>query len=97
MAKTRNDDGATGIVEGAINSKNNDLFKNGYTSRYGAESPGEFFAEAFHDVYANGNKARKASIATVQEYEKRQKTLTTKKFFRKKRGLWRRFKNWLKM
>ena len=97
VEKTRAQEKVDTVVEGAIHSKQNGLYKNGYSSRYGVESPSEFFAEAFHDVYANGNKAKKASIATVKEYEKRQKTLTTEKFFRKKRGLLRRFMNWIKM
>lgn len=84
-------------LKNSIHTAKNRLFTKGYTSRYGAESPQEFIAEAFHDVYANGNKARKASVATVQEYERRQKNLTTKKFFRGKRSLWRRFWNWVKM
>lgn len=89
--------GTPKLVANAIHSKYNGLYTENYSSRYGVESPSEFFAEAFHDVYANGNKAKKASIATVKEYEKRQKTLTTEKFFRKKRGLLRRFMNWIKM
>jgi len=97
VEKMRTDRGTPRVVKGAIHSKTNGLFTNGYTSRYGAETPGEFFAEAFHDVYANGENAKKASIATVQEYEKRQKILTAKKFYRKKRGLWRRLMNWFKM
>ena len=97
VEKTRSPQGSDTVVEGAIHTKKNGLFKNGYTSRYGAETPGEFFAEAFHDVYANGDKAKKTSIAMVKEYEKRQKTLTTEKFFRKKRGWWRRLRNWMKM
>ena len=85
-------------VLNAIHSKYNGLYTEQYApSRYGVESPGEFFAESIHDVYANGNKAKKTSIAMVKEYEKRQKELTKKKFFRKKRSLLRRFLNWIKM
>ena len=94
--KSKSPKGTPGLVLGGINTRKSKLFQKGYTSYYGADNPTEFFAEAFHDVYANGNKAKPASIATVQEYEKRQKVLTAKKFFRPKRSLWRRFVNWLK-
>ena len=43
------------------------------TSTYGSTNAGEFFAEAFADVYAHGNQARPMSIAIVKEYERRQK------------------------
>ena len=95
--KYKSKEGTPLINVNAIDTRKNALFSKGYTSRYGAEAPTEFFAEAVHDVYANGDKARKTSIAVVEEYEKRQKKLTTKKFFRKKRGLWTRFRNWMKM
>ncbi len=85
------------LLEGTIHTEKNKLYAKGYTSKYGMAAPDEFFAEAFHDVYANGKKARKASIATVQEYEERQKKLTAEKFFRKKRSWWRRFVNWIKL
>lgn len=93
----RSSDGTDTVVEGATHSRQNSLYKNVYTSKYGTENPGEFFEEAFHDVYANGDKSRKASTAAVQEYERRQKKLTTEKFFRKKQGLLRRFMNWIKL
>ena len=97
MEKSKTAKGTPRVVKGAIRSKHNGLYTKGYTSRYGADNPGEFFAEAFHDVYANGGNAKKTSIAVVQEYEKRQKRLTAEKFFRKKRILWQRFRNWMKM
>lgn len=67
-----------------------------YTSGYGATNAQEFFAEAVADVYTNGDKARKASIGIVKEYEKRQKILTRKRFFKKKAGIFRRFWNWIR-
>ncbi len=67
-----------------------------HTSGYGATSAQEFFAEAVADVYTNGDKARKTSVAIVKEYEKRQKNLTRKKFFNKKAGIFRRMWNWIK-
>ena len=65
------------------------------TSYYGGTSAGEFFAETFGDIYTHGSNAKKASIATVKEYEKRQKerqlaiykynqSVWYKKLFRKK-------------
>lgn len=95
--KYKSEEGIPLVNVNAIDTRKNALFSKGYTSRYGAEAPTEFFAEAVHDVYANGDKAKKTSIAVVEEYEKRQKKLTNKKFFRKKRGLWTRFRNWMKM
>ena len=69
--------------------------KKGYTSRYGAENPAEFFAEAVSDVYAHGKDAKPMSIELVQEYERRQKEESKKRFFadahRKKPSLLKRF------
>ncbi|MGI6119309.1 MAG: hypothetical protein ACOYIB_01875 [Desulfosporosinus sp.] len=39
------------------------------TSRYGGQDEGELFAEAFADVYENGEKARPLHIQIVKEYE----------------------------
>ena len=89
--------GAPTVLKGMIDTRINKFYGNGHTSGYGTENHSEFFAEAFHDVYANGNKAKKTSVEIVKEYEKRQKNLTAEKFFRKKRGLWTRFRNWMKM
>ena len=61
--------------EGWINFKASNLGgkkgSRGYTSGYGASSAGEFFAEAFADVYRNGEEARPTSIRLVQLYEDR--------------------------
>ena len=45
----------------------------GYTTEYGATNAGEFFAEAFADVYQNGADARPTSIRLVQLYEEEMK------------------------
>lgn len=50
----------------------------GYTTRYGATNAAEFFAEAFADVYQNGNAARPTSIRLVQLYEKNMKYIKAK-------------------
>lgn len=84
------------ILPGAIKVNKNMLYSDGYTSGYGAKDAQEFFAEAVADVYTNGDKARKTSIGVVKEYEKRQKILTRKKFFKKKAGIFRRLWNWIK-
>ena len=57
-------------IAGQLDLKGNKLFKKGHTSWYGQTDAGEFFAEAFADVYAHGEDARPVSIALVQEYEK---------------------------
>ena len=89
--------GAPMVLKGMIDTRINKFYGNGHTSGYGTENHSEFFAEAFHDVYANEDKAKKTSIAIVQEYENRQKNLTAEKFFRKKRSFWTRIMNWFKM
>ncbi|MBQ6517240.1 MAG: hypothetical protein IJI14_00885 [Anaerolineaceae bacterium] len=38
------------------------------------------FAETFGDVYTHGKQAKQFSIATVKEYEKRQKKLQRMKY-----------------
>ena len=45
----------------------------GYTTDYGATNASEFFAEAFADVYQNGEDAREASKKLVQLYEEEMK------------------------
>ncbi len=45
----------------------------GYTSKYGSTNAAEFFAEAFADVYQNGEEARKTSIELVKLYKKNMK------------------------
>ena len=50
------------------------------TSAYGASAAHEMFAETFGDVYTHGENAKKFSIATVKEYEKRQKELQRMKY-----------------
>ncbi len=78
------------LLKGQVDTQKSKLYQNGLTSLYGSVAPVETFAEAFHDVYANGNKAKKFSIEIVKEYEKRQTNLTKKKFSKKKRGFLRR-------
>ena len=50
------------------------------TSAYGRCSPTEMFAETFGDVYQHGKSAKPVSIATVREYERRQKELQKMKY-----------------
>jgi hypothetical protein len=85
------------VVTGQIDLLKSHFPSKGYTSEYGAQNSAEFFAEAVHDVYANGNKAKKASIETVKEYEKRQKKFTKNKFFKKKRGFFRKIFDFFKI
>ena len=85
------------VLKGQIDTKNSNFFENGHTSKYGATAPVEMFAEAFHDVYANGKNAKKMSMEIVKEYERRQTQLTQKKFNKKKkRGFFRRFKDFFR-
>ena len=84
------------LLKGQIDTKNSKLYENGLTSRYGAAAPVETFAEAFHDVYANGKNAKSFSIEIVKEYEKRQEKLTKEKFAKKKRSLFRRIADFFK-
>ena len=63
------------------------------TSNYGRNAAFEFFAETFSDVYTHGKGAKKASIATVQEYEKRQKKLQADRWkYRQSGGFMRMFR-----
>ena len=71
LARHRENDEENGILAGQIDLKKSKLHKKGMTSGYGETNASEFFAEAFADVYAHGNKAKPASIALVKEYEKR--------------------------
>lgn len=67
--------------KGQINTSNSPTLEDRYlTSGYGASSATEMFAETFGDVYTHGKQAKKLSIATVKEYEKRQKELQRMKF-----------------
>ena len=80
------------VKQGMIDTENSKLFEAHHTSRYGRRAPVEFFAESFHDVYANGKNAKPMSKEIVKEYENRQRKLTEKRFKKKaKRGLFRRF------
>ncbi len=80
------------VRKGQIDTENSMFFENNLTSRYGRRAPEEFFAESFHDVYANGKNAKPMSKEIVKEYERRQTKLTEEKFNKKaKRGLFRRF------
>ena len=84
------------VFKGDVNVHESPLFRDlNITSFYGGGSALEFFAETFGDVYTHGSNAKKASIATVMEYEKRQKerqqaiykynqSVWYKKLFRKK-------------
>ena len=84
-------------LAGQIIMHKNGFLMNNMTSFYGTDDPAEFFAEAFHDVYAYGSSARKMSVEVVKEYEKRQKNLTKKRFFRKKAGVFEKFMNFFRM
>ena len=64
-----------------LNPKASKLDQAGHTSKYGADSPAEFFAEAVSDVYAHGKDAKPMSIELVKEYENRQKEESKKRFF----------------
>ena len=80
------------VKRGMIDTERSKLFEGNHTSRYGRRAPVEFFAESFHDVYANGKNAKPMSKEIVKEYENRQRKLTEKKFRKKaKRGLFRKF------
>ena len=80
------------VKRGMIDTERSKLFEAHQTSRYGRRAPVEFFAESFHDVYANGKNAKPMSKEIVKEYENRQRKLTEKRFRKKaKRGLFRKF------
>ena len=67
--------------KGQINTSNSPTLEDrNLTSGYGASSATEMFAETFGDVYTHGKQAKKLSIATVNEYEERQKKLQRMKF-----------------
>ena len=84
-------------LKGQIDTENSRFFENNLTSRYGRRAPVEFFAESFHDVYANGKNAKPMSREIVKEYERRQTKLTEEKFNKKKkRGWFRRFIDFFK-
>ena len=59
--------------KGQINLNASGLSEIGYTTKYGASSASEFFAEAFADVYRNGKTARRTSIELVKIYEEEMK------------------------
>ena len=59
------------FMKGQVFLKANTLAERGFTSAYGEKDASEFFAEAFSDVYVHGEKAKKASIDLVKEYERR--------------------------
>ena len=89
--------GVLPVLKGQIDTKNSKFYENNQTSKYGSTAPVEMFAEAFHDVYANGKDAKKMSSEIVKEYERRQTKLTQEKFNkRKKRGFLRRFLDFFK-
>lgn len=67
--------------KGQINTSNSSTLEDrNITSGYGASSIAEMFAETFGDVYTHGKQAKQFSIATVKEYEKRQKKLQRMKY-----------------
>ena len=81
-----------------INPEKSGFAKKGYTSKYGADNPSEFFAEAVSDVYAHGKDAKPMSIEIVKEYEKRRTDAVKKNFFvqaKKKPSLFRKLFGWL--
>ncbi|MBQ6520768.1 MAG: DUF4157 domain-containing protein [Anaerolineaceae bacterium] len=89
--------GVLPVLKGQIDTKNSKFYENNQTSKYGSTAPVEMFAEAFHDVYANGKDAKKMSMEIVKEYERRQTKLTEQKFNKKKkRGFFRRFMDFFK-
>lgn len=84
--------GVLPVLKGQIDTANSNFYENYHTSKYGSTAPVEFFAESFHDVYANGKNAKPMNKEIVKEYERRQTKLTEEKFNKKrKRGLFRRF------
>lgn len=85
------------VRKGQIDTQKSNFYENGHTSYYGTTAPVEMFAEAFHDVYANGKNAKKMSTEIVKEYERRQTKLTQEKFNKKKkRSFFRRFMDFFK-
>ena len=64
-----------------LNLSKSNLYKKGYTSRYGETNASEFFAEAFADVYSRGENARPVSIAVVKEYERRRDEMKNRPTF----------------
>ena len=67
--------------KGQLNTSNSPTLEDrNLTSGYGASAAHEMFAETFGDVYTHGKQAKKFSIATVKEYEKRQKELQRMKY-----------------
>ena len=57
-----------GRIRNQLDLSGSNLYKKGYTSRYGQTTASEFFAEAFADVYSHGADAKPVSIAVVKEY-----------------------------
>ena len=79
LKRFKRDDEEKHTLMGQIDLKGSNLYKKGYTSRYGMTSANEFFAEAFADVYGHGKDAKPVSIAVVREYESQMKELRDKK------------------
>ena len=84
--------------KGQIDFLNSKVVKDkNLSSNYGMESAGEFFAEAFHDVYTHGAEARQTSVEIVKEYEKRMTNRQRKQIMHKpERSLLRRIIDWFK-
>ena len=77
-------EGVTSIhkhYKGQLDTGNSPTLENrNITSMYGSSSATEMFAETFGDVYTHGAAAKPVSIATVKEYEKRQKEMQRMKY-----------------
>ena len=85
--RKKKDDKIEGITrskkhyKGQLNTAGSPTLQNRkITSGYGSSSATEMFAETFGDVYTHGSSAKPVSIATVKEYEKRQKKLQRMKY-----------------
>ncbi len=74
------------VHKGQIDTSSPIFAEKGLTSPYGQSKPGEWFAEAFHDVYTKGAEAKPTSIEIVKEYEKRQIAKQKGSFQKKQRG-----------
>ena len=74
------------IYQGQIDTTSPIFKTKKMTSPYGQSKPGEWFAEAFHDVYTRGAGAKETSKEIVKEYEKRQIAQQKRTFQKKQRG-----------
>ena len=60
-------------LKGMFDLQDPQLHKNEISTNYGFSDYAEFFAEAFKDVYVNGDNARKTSIELVKLYDEKRK------------------------